>query len=192
MTGILILAAGQSARLGSPKQKLLYHGNTLLQHAINAALATVCEPVIVVLGAFAEDILPDVSNKKVQIIHNSNWEEGMASSIRVGITELEKKPGITNALIVLCDQPYVDGALLDKIVQIKQNGGKGIIACAYNNTVGVPVLFERRYFADLLALTGHEGAKKILAAHWDDVEQVAFFLGAVDIDTMDDYNMLNL
>jgi molybdenum cofactor cytidylyltransferase len=186
MTGILILAAGQSARLGSPKQKLLYHGNTLLQHAINAALATVCEPVIVVLGAFAEDILPDVSNKKVQIIHNSNWEEGMASSIRVGITELEKKPGITNALI------YVDGALLDKIVQIKQNGGKGIIACAYNNTVGVPVLFERRYFADLLALTGHEGAKKILAAHWDDVEQVAFFLGAVDIDTMDDYNMLNL
>ena len=191
MTGLIILAAGQSARLGKPKQKLLYKGNSLLQQAVKTALASVCKPIVVVLGAFADDILPDIESYAVQIIRNQNWDEGMASSIRAGIAQLQKTPGITRALIMLCDQPHVDAALLNNIVQTKQQSPKGIIACAYNNTVGVPALFDKRYFDKLLSLSGNQGAKKILAAYADDTQTIPFPLGAVDIDTLEDYEGLD-
>jgi len=193
MTGIIILAAGQSARLGTPKQNLIYKGNTLLQHTINAALQSVCKPIIVVLGAYAADILPTIDAKDIEIIRNDDWEEGMASSIRASITALQKHPDIDSALIMLCDQPHVDALLLKTMIHRLQDSHKGIIACAYNGTLGVPVLFNKQYFAGLLLLTGHDGAKKILAAHLSDIAAVPFPLGAVDIDTMADYtNLSNL
>ncbi len=190
MTGIIILAAGRSARLGKPKQNLIYQGKTLLQRAIDTALLSVCKPVVVVLGAYADDILMSINTSEVQVIRNPNWEEGMASSIRTGIIALQKYPDVDGALIMLCDQPHVDAALLNDMVQTKQHNPKGIIACAYNNTLGVPVLFDKRYFADLLLLTGHERAKKLLVAHTRDIEPVPFALGAVDIDTMEDFGKL--
>jgi len=190
MTGLIILAAGQSARMGRPKQKLLYQGDTLLQHAVKTALASVCEPVVVVLGAFADELLSDIESYPVKVIINQNWDEGMASSIRAGITQLQNIPGVSNALIMLCDQPHVNATLLDQMIQTKQRHAKGIVACAYNNTIGVPVLFGESYYPYLLSLTGHEGAKKILTAHTDDIETIVFPLGAVDIDTAEDYEGL--
>ena len=80
MTGLIILAAGQSARMGQPKQKLLYKGESLLQHVVHAALNSTCRPVIVILGAYADTISADIEGEPVVVIHNPNWEEGMASS----------------------------------------------------------------------------------------------------------------
>lgn len=190
MTGLIILAAGQSARMGTPKQKLLYRGNSLLHHSITIALQSPYRPVIVVLGAFADDILPGIPQKPIDVIINTKWEEGMASSIRAGIDHLQKTPGVTNALIILCDQPHVSSRLLNDMLRAKTQSGKNIVACTYNDTIGVPALFDQKYFPELLALTGQEGAKKILAAHADDVFALEFPLGAVDIDTMEDYNQL--
>jgi molybdenum cofactor cytidylyltransferase len=190
MTGIIILAAGQSSRMGKPKQQLQYQGNSLLQHAINIALQSPYRPVVVVLGAFADDILPTITPKPIDVIINTKWEEGMASSIHAGIDYLQKTPGVSNALIMLCDQPHVSSRLLTDMVRKKDQSDKGIVACAYNNTIGVPVLFDKKYFTDLLLLTGKEGAKKILTANPADIAIIDFPLGTIDIDTMSDYEKL--
>ena len=89
MTGIIILAAGSSSRLGTPKQNLGYQGQTLLQRAIETALASVCRPILVVLGANETVIKPTIELMPGNIIYNSDWHEGMASSIRLGVTEIK-------------------------------------------------------------------------------------------------------
>jgi len=191
MTAIIILAAGQSSRLGKPKQLLPYQEANLLQHTINTALKLPYRPVIVVLGAFADDILTSITPKPIEVIVNTQWEEGMASSIRAGIDYLQKSAQADDVIIMLCDQPHVDAQLLSRLVKTKQQTGKGIIACGYNDTAGVPVLFDQKYFPELLGLIGHEGAKKLLSAHSDDVVIVPFPMAAVDIDTDDDYKNLD-
>ena len=190
MTGIIILAAGKSERLGQPKQQLLYQGNSLLQHRINIALQSPYRPIIVVLGAFADEILERLTPKPIDVIINTKWEEGMASSIRAGIDYLQKDLTVNNVLIMLCDQPHVDAALLNKIVQTKNHSKKGIVACAYDNALGVPALFDKHYFPELLSLSGNQGAKKVLTSYSEDIATVPFPMGAVDIDTIDDYNKL--
>jgi molybdenum cofactor cytidylyltransferase len=190
MTSIIILAAGESSRLGKPKQNLLYQGKTLLQHTLTTAVNSGCQPIILVLGANNESIVSLIDETRVKIVYNADWQEGMSSSIRIGITELQKTNYTDSAIIMLCDQPFVDAALIDKIQHQHSQTQKGIIACAYNNTLGVPVLFAQKYFAELLLLKGNEGAKKLLGIYADDISSVDFPKGAVDIDTMEDYESL--
>lgn len=190
MTALLILAAGASTRLGYPKQNLLFKNKTLLQRAIETALKSNCRPVFVVLGANAEVIKPVVQPKDVTIIYNPDWNEGMASSIRIAIREIEKDELISEAIIMLCDQPFVSFRLINLMLQKQLDSRKPIVACAYNNTTGVPVLFNKSLFAELLLLQGDEGAKNILKDHHQDVEIIPFIKGNFDIDTMNDYDRL--
>ncbi|OKS86011.1 nucleotidyltransferase family protein [Mucilaginibacter polytrichastri] len=190
MTGIIILAAGESCRLGEPKQNLIFQGKTLLQRAIETALSSACETVLVVLGANAELIKPTLQPYKVEVIVNANWTEGMASSIRAGVEALQRNELIENVLILLCDQPFVSLSLINNLLQKQQDTLKPIVACNYKDTIGVPVIFNRLLFTRLLLLKGHEGAKKMIAGYPDDVATVPFDLGTVDIDTVEDYNRL--
>jgi molybdenum cofactor cytidylyltransferase len=191
MTGLIVLAAGASTRMGCPKQQLAYQGKTLLQHAIDMALHSDCSPVIVVLGAHSMVISPEIPQDRVSIIENPHWEEGMASSIRAGITALQQKaPQATEVIFMVCDQPYVDTAHLNNLVRQKLDTGKGIVASYYNDTMGVPVLFDKTFFPDLLALKGEEGAKKLVYKYEQEVAAVPFPLASVDIDTLDDYHSL--
>jgi molybdenum cofactor cytidylyltransferase len=187
MTGLIILAAGASSRLGRPKQNLVFQKNTLLQRAVETALASKCRPIIVVLGANADLIETSNLSKDLTIIYNRDWSEGLASSIRVAIREIKKNDAIHNVVIMLCDQPYVSAALIDSMVIDQQATGKPIVACSYNNTIGVPALFNKSVFAELLLLKGHEGAKKILKEHPDDMVIIPFDKGSIDIDTPEDY-----
>jgi len=189
MTGIIILAAGSSSRLGSPKQNLVYKGKTLLQRAVDTALASICEPVIVVLGANSEAIRPAIENSGVTIIQNDNWKEGMASSIRAGIGQLQNvSPDIKSVILMLCDQPFIDTYLLNMLIMAKSK--HGIITSAYNETVGPPVLFDAIYFNDLLSLKGVEGAKLVIQKYPDMVTEIPFPPGSIDIDTVEDYEKL--
>lgn len=188
MPGVIILAAGESKRLGQPKQNLLFRGKTLLQNAIDAALNSVCSPIIVVLGAHADSIIIN-PGQKLTVLNNPHWQEGMASSIRLAVTELIKHD-ITGAIMMLCDQPFADTALLNKLVDKQNSTGKAIIACSYHGTLGVPVLFKKTLFPALLQLHGRDGAKKIFPANAEDIALVAFEKGAVDIDTITDYGGL--
>ncbi|MDN5287013.1 MAG: nucleotidyltransferase family protein [Mucilaginibacter sp.] len=193
MTGLIILAAGSSSRLGSPKQNLLYQGQTLLQRAIQTALTSVChEKVVVVLGANEGVIRPSISDQLVYITYNPDWQEGMASSIRLGITELLRiEPNIKAAILMLCDQPFVDPLLIYQLTEKKADSFSGIIACTYRDTLGVPVLFDASYFPRLLMLQGKEGAKTLIRDFPNDVATIAFPLGAIDIDTIEDYERLH-
>lgn len=191
MTGVIILAAGSSSRMGKPKQLLIYQQKTLLQRAIQVAVSIPNTCVVVVIGANQSLIKPDINNFAVIIEENPDWQQGMASSVRVGINRLTTvQPQVENALLMLCDQPFVDTVLLQKLIEKKQAGTGQIIAAAYQNTVGAPVLFDRSYFDELIGLQGQEGAKKLLNKYKEHVISIPFEKGAIDIDTPEDYERL--
>jgi len=191
MTGIIILAAGASTRLGQPKQQLQYNGKSLLQHAIEVAVATAAQPVIVVLGAGYNNINNGLQKAGVTVVQHTGWQQGMASSMQAGLREaLLQQPTLNNIVITLCDQPFVTSQLLTQLVQLQHTSGKPIVASAYNNTVGPPVIFTNYYFTELLALKGEEGAKKIIVQHMHDVATLPFEAGKFDIDTQADYAAL--
>jgi molybdenum cofactor cytidylyltransferase len=191
VTGIIILAAGASSRMGQPKQLLPYQQQTLLQRAIQAAVAVPNVLVIVVVGANQTLITPNVNNSSVILEYNSDWQQGMASSIRVGIKRLvAEHPTVQNALLMLCDQPFVDTAVLQRLIDEKLRSNSRIVASAYQNTMGAPVLFDQSYFTALMTLQGQEGAKKLLSKYKDQVIGIPFEKGAIDIDTPADYERL--
>ncbi|MFD0792728.1 NTP transferase domain-containing protein [Mucilaginibacter litoreus] len=190
MTGLIILAAGASSRLGHPKQNLLYKGKTLLERAVDAGIRSPCRPVVVVLGANAEDItLSNISNE-ADLVYNKHWQQGQSASIKAGITELQKHPNITSAIMMLCDQPFVTSKLLSNMLQVRLQTQKPVVACSYNGTIGVPALFNKGLFGHLLSLSGNHGAKQLLQAQENDVAIVEFEEGSIDIDTLADYERL--
>jgi molybdenum cofactor cytidylyltransferase len=143
-----------------------------------------------VLGAYHEDILSEIENEKVQIVYNKNWQQGMASSIHAGIKALENINDLNSVVIMLCDQPFVTGRLIDSLVNEFSRGSAQIIASAYGNTLGVPVLFSSSLFPELLQVQGQEGAKKLINSFKADVVRIDFPEGVVDIDTPADYEKL--
>ena len=189
--GLIILAAGPSSRLGVPKQNLRYAGETLLQRAVHTAMDSECKPVMVILGANAETLQTDLHNLPVQVVRNPHWPEGMASSIREGIAAMNAHTAnLDGVILMVCDQPFVTTVLLDEMVEQKRQHGHGIIACAYQDTLGTPALFDKKFFPELMALEGQEGAKKLLFQHADVVTPLDFPLGNFDIDTPQDYAAL--
>lgn len=190
MTAIIILAAGSSSRMGQAKQQLVYRGDTLLQHTIKAAMQSAASQVIMVLGAHAEQVQASINTKQVQQVINENWQLGMASSIQAGIRALQADEHVFDqVLLMLCDQPFVSATLLNRMMAAAINE-TSIVACAYQDTLGAPVLFGKTYLNDLLALQGQEGAKKLLTRYPDRITAIAFPEGGIDIDTPDDYRKL--
>lgn len=190
-TGIIILAAGSSSRLGRPKQLLDYKGKTLLQTIINEALETSCRPVITVLGANAKEIASQHQHDQVNFVINESWENGMASSIVAGLSAIIRNNSeIESIIIAVADQAFIKMSNFNNLIEKQKETGKNIIASTYAETIGTPVLFKKDYFEALLSLTGAEGAKKILKQYPQDVETVVFEHGEIDIDTETDYNNL--
>ncbi len=190
---IVILAAGKSARLGSPKQLLSYNNKTLLENAVDAALETECASVFVVLGANAELVRQELKTKPVMVLENIEWEEGMASSIRCGlnyITGTILRPD--SVIFMVCDQPFVNGDLLLSLLHKKNETKMPIVASDYGNKLGTPALFHRSIFEKLLELKGDTGARKILIDNVDKVATVSFPEGITDIDTKEDYELLKI
>ncbi len=198
--GLIILAAGASTRMGTPKQLLTYRGRSFIRHITEVAIcasqqrfaiASACQPIAVVLGAHAERIKPEISQLPIQIVENQQWAEGMSTSIRVGLEALlAMNPNLEAVAIALCDQPFVSFPILDRIVEAYRVTGKPIIASEYSGTLGVPVLFNRTLFSELMALKSTEGAKKLIKKHIHEVFSVPFAEGAIDIDTPKDYEQL--
>lgn len=160
--GIILLAAGQSARLGKPKQLLNYKGKTLLEHSLLVAIETQLQPIITVLGANADLLKKSIEHFSTKVVINQQWSEGMASSIRCGMEELIRiNPTIAGVIIMVCDQPYVTPKLLTDLVEKYKYSSKPIIASSYKNNIGTPALFDKTIFALLLSLKGDSGAKKL-------------------------------
>lgn len=190
-TGIIILAAGNSSRLGRPKQLLEYKDSTLLKNTIFEALKVENSFVIVVTGANHNLIEKELNLPEIIFSFNPEWQNGMASSIAKGIQKLLfLNPDGEQCILAVCDQPFVANSVFENLINESQKTKKGIAASAYSGTLGTPVLFHQKYFKELLELKGHEGAKKIIKKYTEDVVSVAFEKGNIDIDTEEDYSHL--
>lgn len=189
-TAIIILAAGKSSRLGHPKQLLPFKGKSLLNYCIETA-KNVAENVIVITGAEKTRIESEIKSSTVTIVHNPEWEEGMASSIRHGLSYLtDNLQNITSVILMVCDQPFVSVELLHNLIIEQEKTSKSIVASYYSEIAGTPVLFDKSIFPELMELTGDIGARKIITRHKDNLATVAFPLGNVDMDTAEDYRKL--
>lgn len=186
--GIILLAAGESKRMGSPKQLLDIDGKSLLRRTAEVALATDCYPVVMVIGANKTQIAPEIIDLPLTVIDNPMWHEGMSSSVKMGMAGLYMTYKDVEAVIMLvCDQPYLSVALLERMIEVYRAKKPPIVACKYGEEVGVPALFDRKLFDELLTLTGDKGAKPILMNHLDEAYPVTFEAGSVDLDTPEDY-----
>jgi len=178
--------------MGRPKQLLPYHDKSLLEHTVDIANDADAGPVIVVLGAHAASLEKVIDQKKVHIVENKEWKEGMASSIRCGLNTLMHIAPLSDAVILMvCDQPFISESLLNDLVAVQKNTGKMIVTSLYQNATGPPALFYKTIFPELLELKGDAGARKIVEQHSNDVATVLFNQGNIDIDTEADYKALN-
>ncbi|HEX4708604.1 MAG TPA: nucleotidyltransferase family protein, partial [Candidatus Udaeobacter sp.] len=162
----VILAAGESSRLGQPKQLLEFRGKTLVRRAVEAAIEANCSPVIVVTGDAHAEVKNALAAANTILVQNSQWTQGVGTSIRVGIQHLiDNAPGVDAAVLLVCDQPFVDCDLVRGLIAMHSETGKPIVASAYADTLGVPALFDRSIFQELLRLDGHLGAKTIILSN---------------------------
>ncbi len=190
-TGVVILAAGASARMGEPKQLLPFRGKTLLQHAIDTALSLPHAPVAIVLGAHAAEIRAQLDEGRAVVLENGNWREGMGRSVRSGLSALlHADPEISAAIFMVCDQPLLMATTLGILIAAHESSDAPIVAAEYGDTLGVPALFARSLFPELLALSGNSGAQQIIRAHRREARGVVFRDGAVDVDTPADFARL--
>lgn len=191
MIAAVLLASGPSSRFGRPKQLATFRGQSLLRRAVLCAVDGGCSPSLVVLGANAEALRPELDGLAAEVVLNPAWPEGLSSSIRAGIRAIEDGwPGARAALMLACDQPLLTARLVRRLCRRFDGAPGRIVACAYASTVGVPALFERGLFSELLELRGPAGAKPILSRHADKLLRVAWPAGAVDIDAPEHYRAL--
>ncbi len=190
---LLLLAAGASRRMGEPKQLLSWGNNSIIGHQIQTLLAT-NKSVSVVLGAHSKEIILAIEKFPISIFINEHWENGMGSSISVGVQQLlAKDPTIDGILISLIDQPLITTDHFKKILSLFQANKKQIIVSnSKNGWSGAPVLFDKIYFNELLKLQGDEGAKVVTGKYNDFVKLIDAGNKLIDIDTPDAYlDLLN-
>jgi molybdenum cofactor cytidylyltransferase len=121
------------------------------------------------------------------IIENKDWKAGIGTSIRTGIEYLiDNAPDADAALLLVCDQPFVDCNVLSDLVAMYCETGKPVVASVYAGTLGVPALFNRLIFPELLRLSGDSGAKAIILSNHARVAEFSFPRGNIDVDTMGD------
>ncbi|MBB5035666.1 nucleotidyltransferase family protein [Prosthecobacter vanneervenii] len=186
-TAIIILAAGESSRMGRPKQLLSWQGQPLVRHVAEMALAVPNTSVHVVLGAHLEAVAEALQGLPLRLCTNESWSEGMGASVCAGLRAvLDDEPAAAAVLFLLCDQPLITADLLCEMIR-KHREGAALVATCYQNTLGVPALFGASLYPELLALRGDQGAKKIIQRHRERAAVVPFPQAATDFDTYEDY-----
>jgi CTP:molybdopterin cytidylyltransferase MocA len=184
----ILLAAGESRRLGAPKQLLEVDGEALVRRAARCALDHCVAGLVVVTGAVHEAIVDALAGLPVTILHNPDWAEGMASSIRCGVAA---SPAAADGLmLLLCDQPAVGGAELDDLCAAWASSPDLIAAAGYAGRSGAPAIFPARYRDRLVRLRGEQGARGLIAMAGT-VTVVDMPAAALDIDTPRDVDRLS-
>lgn len=186
----LILAAGGSTRLGQPKQLLRLSqsdNETLLDRAVSLARGSGAEPVFVVLGANFDEIERGCLLERCTVLRNADWAEGMASSLRLGISAIvEQFPDASGALLMVCDQPALSREHLQRLLDLHRNEPEIVAASRYAGRSGVPAIVPRALFPKLLTLTGDQGARAVFDHTELRINNIEFPGGEMDIDSPKD------
>ncbi len=187
----IILAAGPSSRLGRPKQLVEVDGQSLIERALDTANGAGCEPVLVVTGANDQQVVSRIRKCGAKIVMNVDWKQGLGSSIRAGIERLLKSDPETSAvLLMVCDQPLVRAQHLRRLINLRRETGRPIVCSRYAETVGVPAIFGREFFGELMQL-GEHGAKQLLLSHPGQSVQISLPEAELDVDEEADIERLD-
>lgn len=188
----IVLAAGASRRMGTPKLLLPWQGKPIVQHVVQTALEAGLAPVLVVAGEHESEIFAALRGLDVSFVSNPDWSAGQSTSITIGVRALQniEDDSLRAAIFLLGDQPRVPAALVHAIIAAYERTGEKIIAPSVHGKRANPVLFDRSLFPALLELCGDAGARQLFNSHppflvaWED-ERIL-----LDVDTPADYQQL--
>lgn len=189
-TAILILAAGESKRMGEPKQLLPYNNSTLLLHTIEQANSIKYADVFIVIGAHFSDVFKSIRGQKATILKNNNWEDGMGSSISKGVGLIKKKNNYDRVLVTLADTPLITQEHYEGLISLSDETGKRIILTNYEEVSGVPAIFDKSLFNELSILSDNEGAKPVVIKYKKEVLEMTSKIPFFDVDTKEAYQKL--
>jgi len=183
----IILAAGQSKRMGQVKQLLPFRGKPLISNIVCTALASRLDEVIVVLGHEAEEIGMSVDFGDAQVVINHEYQAGQSTSLQIGISAISDRSEA--ALFILGDQPLVNAGVINRLIEEFERKRFGFLVPTFQGKRGNPVLVGRSFFTHLRSLTGDQGARALFEEYADQVKEldVGDECIHVDIDTLDDY-----
>jgi molybdenum cofactor cytidylyltransferase len=180
----IVLAAGASTRFGSPKQLVRIAGRPLLHTAVTRASEVTGSALIVVLGSGAAELGALLKHSPGSIVINQEWREGLASSIRAGIARLPLT--CAGALLLLADQAAVSADDLKRLAGTWRKQPQYVAAALYSGSVGVPAIFPRSLFPELMQLRGDVGARALLRRNAARLVRVPMPSAAIDVDTPED------
>ncbi len=187
MISAIVLAAGESTRIGTPKLLLQIKGKSLLQHVVDNALQSKVGEVIVVLGAEATKLRRELKQRRVKIIENASYKEGLSTSLKVGLQAVS--PQARAVLALLGDQPLISHDIIDALIDKYEESGSIMVAPVYRGRRGNPVLFDSSLIPELTKVTGDKGGREIIEKHLAQLATIDFestMIGS-DIDSWDDY-----
>jgi len=192
---IAILAAGASSRMGQPKQLLLFRGKTLVQHAVDIAVATGSSSIYLIVNPLERLVIQQTLKQsedefvgRFTFLINESYVDGISTSIRLATTIVSAQPDFDGLLFLNCDQPFLTAS---ELLQLMASYEKGkIVASSFDGTIGSPAIFDRTFFHELLQLSGDVGAKSIIKQHRDHVVICEITEGQFDVDTPADYQAL--
>ncbi|MGA8108198.1 MAG: nucleotidyltransferase family protein [Acidobacteriaceae bacterium] len=183
----VVLAAGASTRLGQAKQLVRVESESLLHRTVRMALEAGCAPAVVVLGFEAERMRAELEGLDAVVAVHPGWAEGMGSSLRCGVEAVcRMEPVPDEVLVLVCDQPRLTAEHLRALLERQGESGAQITASAYASRIGVPAVFARELFGELLRLEGDQGARNLIRNHASEAEGIPWPEGTVDLDIPED------
>ncbi|MDP2931768.1 MAG: molybdenum cofactor cytidylyltransferase [Chloroflexota bacterium] len=191
MVSAILLAAGESRRMGQSKLLLSFGGSTILEHALDNLLKSRVDEVIVVIGNQADEMRKRIASRPVKVITNPDFRQGMATSVTRGLNLVNPKSSAI--MLVLADQPLIDSQTINKLIDAFASHDRGIVIPVYRGKRGHPIIFASKYREALLQLKGDVGGRELVGQHLGDILEVPVDSPgvALDIDTPDDYRSLD-
>lgn len=187
MDWAIILAAGESKRMGQPKMLLPYADKTIIETVIHNALASTADKVMVVLGANREGIAEQIKNLPVHMEVNPDFSSGMLSSVQVGFRALPEDAEA--ALVLLGDQPGISSAVMDEVLNEYRSSHKSMVVPIYQGRRGHPLLIAIKYREEIQTLHKDIGLRELLHNHPDEILEIKMDIADIlqDIDNPEDY-----
>jgi len=171
MLAAVILTAGESRRMGSPKALLPYQGRPFLEHLIEVTRHEKISVQRVVLGAGAEEISRALRLDPETIVLNPHWEQGQLTSVQAGLRSLPE--GTDGMLLALVDHPLISAALIGELIERFYSSEKAIVLPTFKGQRGHPVIFSSKLYAELLDAPVDKGARAVVWAHEHDLVEVS-------------------
>lgn len=186
----VVLAAGASRRMGTPKQLLRIGGETILERTLNNVRASDAAEIVLVLGHAAEMVEREISTEQIRVVRNPDYQQGMGTSLRTGLAAVSADANA--ALIVLADQPFVRPETLNRLIGRHKESKPQIIIPMYKGFRGNPVLLDRSVFEEVKGLTGDVGCRAIFGDHREGICKLPVDDAGIllDIDNRSDFETL--